>query len=234
MRKLILAAALLAGPAAAQEAGTTLTGTVKLGVPAPRPKPEKDIAGAPACACLHEKLPIREDLLVSAEGGVKWAFVYVKKGLEGKAFPVPSQPVLLDQKGCIYHPRVFGIMVGQTLNVRNSDDMLHNVHGLPFKNREFNFAQVKDQVNAVKFTQPEDKVMIKCDIHNWMRAYAGVMDHPFYGVTDAAGKFSLKGLPLGKYTLGVWQERCLAAEVDVEVKAGETKVPDVMLDLRKE
>lgn len=234
MRTMLLAMALVAAPATAQEGETLVTGTVRLSVAAPKPKRETDLPGDPKCACLHDKPPVKEDLLADAEGGLKWAFVYVKKGLEGKTFPVPSQPVLLDQKGCIYHPRVFGIMVGQTLNVRNSDDMLHNVHGLPFKNREFNFAQVKDQVNPVKFTQPEDKVFIKCDIHNWMRAYAGVVDHPFHAVTDASGKFSIKGLPPGKYTLGIWQERCLAAEVEVEVKAGETKLPDVLLNPRKD
>jgi plastocyanin len=231
MRSLLLALVL----AGAQDAENVVTGVVKVPLPAPKAKPERDMSGDEKCACLHEKLPIKEDLLVAADGGVKWAFVYVKKGLEGKKFSVPEKPVLLDQQGCVYHPRVFGVMVGQTLNVRNSDNMLHNVHLLPFNNREENIAQpVKGQVNAVKFTASEVMVNIKCDVHGWMRTYAGVLEHPFYAVTDATGKFTIQGLPPGKYTLGVWQERCKPAELEIEVKAGETKVPDVTLDLRKE
>ncbi len=218
-----------------QDADNVVTGVIKVNPPVPKPKTERDLGGDPKCACLHDPLPKKEDLRVSAEGGVKWAFVYVKRGLEGKTFPVPAAPVLLDQKGCIYHPRVFGVMVGQALNIRNSDKMLHNVHGLPFKNREFNIAQpLEGQVDVVKFKEAEVMITVKCDVHGWMRTYAGVLDHPFYAVTDAAGKFAIKGLPPGKYTLGVWQERCKPAEVEVEVKAGETKVADVALDLRKE
>lgn len=228
----ILLALVLAG---AQDADTVVTGVVRVNPPVPKAKRETDMAADPKCSCLYEKLPVKEDLLVSAEGGVKWAFVYVKKGLAGKTFAAPAQPVLLDQRGCIYHPRVFGVMVGQTLNIRNSDKMLHNVHGLPFANKEFNLAQaVEGQVDAVKFAQPEVMVMIKCDVHRWMRTYAGVLEHPFYAATDAEGKFSIKGLPPGRYTLGVWQERCKPVEVEVVVNPGETKVGDVSLDLKKE
>ncbi len=229
-----LAALVLALAPAAQEKETILTGTVKLSVPAPKAGPERGIAGDPKCACLHAKLPVKEELLVGPEGGVKWAFVYVKKGLPVGPFPVPKEPVLLDQVGCVYHPRVFGIRAGQRLDIRNSDDMLHNVHGLPFNNPEFNFGQVKGQVNPVRFATPEVMVLIKCDVHAWMRSYAGVLDHPFFAVTDASGRFAIKGLPAGKYTLGVWQERCVAAEVEVTVGPGERKAGDVALDLRKE
>lgn len=232
MRTFLAAIMLCLAPTA--EEGS-VSGVVKLRDPAPRPKRETDMDGDPKCKCLYEKLPIKEDLVVSAEGGVKWAFVYVKKGLEGKSFPVPAAPVLLDQKGCVYQPRVFGVMVGQALNVRNSDTMLHNVHGLPFANKEFNLAQaLEGQVDTVKFTQPEVPVMIKCDVHAWMRTWACVLPHPFYAVTGPDGAFAIKGLPAGKYTLGIWQERCRAMELEVEVKPGETKVGDLLLDLKKE
>jgi plastocyanin len=235
MRILLLALALAASPAAAQEKEAAVTGRVMLAVPAPKPKPERAMEADPKCACLHAKLPPREDLVTDAEGGLKWAFVYVKKGLEGKTFPVPSTPALLDQQGCLYVPRVVGVMAGQTLNIRNSDAMLHNVNALAFANKGFNLAQpLQGQVNAVTFTTPEVMIPIVCNVHGWMKTFVGVVDHPFHAVTDASGRFAIKGLPPGTYTLGVWQEKCLAREAEIEVKGGETKLPDLVLERRPE
>jgi hypothetical protein len=99
-------------------------------------------------------------------------------------------------------------MAGQPLDVRNSDPMLHNVHGIPFKNKEFNRAQSQQgQVDRFKFAEPEIGVVVKCEVHPWMRTYACVVDNPFYAVTDAQGNFEIKNLPPGTYTVGVWHER---------------------------
>ncbi len=184
----------------------TVGGTVKLNGPVPKPKVNKALAGDQACANCHDKIPLKDDLVVSEAGGVRWAFVYVKKGLEGKEFKPPATAVKIDQVGCLYTPHMVGVMVGQPVNFMNSDPMNHNVHGLPFTNKEFNFAQLPKTDRDVKFTAPEVMVKVKCDIHPWMGVWIGVVDHPFYAVTDAEGKFEIKGLPQGAYTLGVWHE----------------------------
>src|SRR5690242_14594892 len=141
MFKTILALALLI-PATQEPQTFTVSGTVKFDGPVPKSKPNKPLEGDPACTACHEKVPPKDDLVVAADGGVRWAFVTVKKGLEGKEFKPPAQPVLVDQVGCIYTPHVLGVMVGQPVTFRNSDKMMHNVNGTAaFANKGFNFAQ---------------------------------------------------------------------------------------------
>jgi plastocyanin len=147
--------------------------------------------------------------------------VWVKAGLEGKQLPAPSAPATLDQKGCRYEPHVVGVMVGQELLIRNSDDLLHNIHALPFENKEFNFGQPSKGMEEKKtFAKQEVMVKVKCDVHPWMSAWVGVVAHPCFAVTDATGKFEIKGVPPGKYTVEVWQEKYKSVTADVEVKAG--------------
>ena len=141
-------------------------------------------------------------------GGLGNVFVYVKDGLGQYYFDVPSEPVRLDQSGCMYKPHVFGVRVGQNIEFVNSDTTAHNVHALPNANREFNFSQpIKTQKDRRFFTTPEVMVRIKCDLHNWMSAFAGVVDHPYFAVTEPAGRFALKQVPPGTYTIEAWHEK---------------------------
>src|SRR5262245_3749138 len=141
-------------------------------------------------------------------GGLENVFVYVKEGLSGYWFDVPTEPVKLDQQACRYHPHVLGVRVGQKLAISNSDDTLHNVHALATANREWNKGQaLKNVVDQKVFTKPEVMVRFKCDVHNWMQAFVGVLDHPYFAVTHDGGKFELKGLPPGTYTLEAWHEK---------------------------
>jgi plastocyanin len=219
----ILLGVLLLLPAAAGEETFTVSGTVKLPGEVPRARPNKRLEGDPPCCALHKETPPLDNLVVDPSGGVCWAFVYVKKGLEGKSFEPSATPVLIDQKGCQYHPHVAGAMVGQTVNFRNSDKMLHNVHGIPFTNKEFNFGQTEGAVSGVKFTQAEVPAKVVCNVHTWMASFVCVVDHPYFAVTDVAGKFEIKGLPAGTYTLGVWHEGLKTLdgknEIDIVVKA---------------
>ncbi len=148
-------------------------------------------------------------VLVDATGGLANVFVYVKDGLDAKySFAVPQEPVLLDQAGCRYHPRVLGVRVGQPLEVLNSDDTLHNVHALPVGNAEFNEGQPIKGLRMTRFfTMPEVAVRFKCDVHSWMSAYVGVMAHPYFAVTAPDGSFSIPDLPPGTYTVEAWHER---------------------------
>ena len=173
----------------------------------PPPQPLK-MASDPACAEGSGTHPMDDAVLVH-DGGLQNVFVYVKNGLDpAYTFEVPSAPVELDQRGCRYVPRVFGIRVGQPLEVINDDDTLHNVHSLPKENREFNQSMaVKGERKTFTFSTPEVMVRFKCDVHNWMTAYAGVMAHPFFAVTKADGSFAIDGLPPGTYTIEAWHER---------------------------
>ena len=148
-----------------------------------------------------------QSLVVGDGGAIQNVFVYVKDGLGTLRFPIPSMPVVLDQQGCQYVPHVLGIQVGQNLEILNSDPTLHNVHALPKANQEFNMGQ---PLPGIKFTRQfstrEVMVPFKCDVHPWMNAWVGVLDHPYFAVTGADGSFSLKGLPPGTYTIEAWHE----------------------------
>ncbi len=142
------------------------------------------------------------------DGGLENVFVYVKDGLGNYYFDVPTEPVELAQKGCHYIPHVFGIRAGQPLEIINDDDTLHNVHALAQKNQEFNYGQpMAGMKNTKTFTVPEVMITFKCDVHGWMNAYAGVLNHPYFDVTKNGGKFELKNLPPGTYTIEAWHEK---------------------------
>ena len=161
----------------------------------------------PYCAQQNPNGATAENYVVD-DGGVENVFVYVKDGLNGYGFDVPSEPVKLDQRGCRYVPHVLGIRVGQKLAIANSDDTLHNVHAMGTANGEWNKGQaLKNIVDQKAFTKPEVMVGFKCDVHNWMHAYIGVLDHPYFAITHDGGKFDLKDLPAGTYTVEAWHEK---------------------------
>ncbi len=149
-----------------------------------------------------------EGVIVGANGGLQNAFVYVKDGLAALTFPVPATSAVLNQQGCRYTPHVIGIQVGQPLEIVNGDATLHNVHAVAQTNREFNAGQPLQGMKMTHtFTAREVMVPFKCDVHSWMNAWIGVLDHPFFAVTSADGAFELKGLPPGTYTIEVWHEK---------------------------
>ena len=154
-------------------------------------------------------------------------FVRVKSGLSKKKYDVPKEPVVLDQKGCMYRPRVQAVRAGQTFRFVNSDPLLHNVRGFPTRNRPFNMGQKpgSDPRDRV-FKRPERPIEIQCDVHTWMRGYIFVMDHPFYSVTDEDGQFSIDGLPPGEYTLAAWHEK-YRRELRQKITIGEEDVVDL-------
>ena len=133
----------------------------------------------PACVEAHKGKAYDESLVVSKNGGLANAFVYVKSGLEGKTFAVPATPVTIDQSGCWFHPRISGIQVGQTLQVINSDPVTHNIHPMAEINREWNHSQgAGDPPIARRFIKPEIMIKVKCNIHSWMHAFFGVTTTP--------------------------------------------------------
>ena len=157
--------------------------------------------------CIPGPGAVSEQLVVGPGNGLQNVFVYVKDGLGQRTYAPSASPVMLDQKGCQYAPHVFGVQVGQAVKVANSDPVIHNVHALPKDNREFNFSQPAKvpPVDRV-FAKPEIGIPLKCDVHGWMNAYANVVAHPFFAVTAADGRFEIKGLPPGTYTIEAWHE----------------------------
>ncbi len=186
------------------------------------PKPELLRMGKDAaCVAGAGPNPQSDAVLVGADGGLKNVFVHVKATFDEYTFDTPTEAVTMDQKGCVYAPRVFGVRVGQPIEILNSDDTVHNVHALPMQNQEFNESQPRAGMRTTKiFTVPEVMVRFKCDFHGWMAAHVGVVSHPFFAVTDATGAFDLKGLPPGTYTIEAWHEVFGTRTQQVTIAAG--------------
>ena len=165
-----------------------------------------------------------ETYITGDNGALQNVFVYVKDGLGNRSFPVPTTPVVLEQKNCTYVPHVLGVMAGQPVELRNSDPTLHNIHAVPEANREFNMGQpIQGMKQQHIFSAKEVMVPFKCDVHRWMSAFVGVLDHPFYAVTSKDGTFELKGLPPGTYTIEAVHEQLGKQTLTVTVGAKETK-----------
>jgi len=186
----------------------TITGQVKFDGTPPVREPLK-MGSDPECQSLAGPNPTNDAVLVGPDGSLQNVFVYVKDGLDASySFDPPKGPMMFDQKGCRYVPRVFGVRVGQPIDFVNDDDVMHNVHARPKTNDEFNQSlQVKGQRMTRTFTKPEVMVRFMCDVHKWMAAYIGVLPHPYFSVTNDKGAFDISGLPPGSYTLEAWHER---------------------------
>ncbi|HUL01737.1 MAG TPA: carboxypeptidase regulatory-like domain-containing protein [Gemmatimonadales bacterium] len=222
----VLALAVARHPAGAASDGATVTGKVKLVGKAPA-NPAIDMGEEPKCKGKYTTGPV-DPAVLAKNGMLANVFVYVKTGLPADAkYPAPSTPVEIDQNGCLYHPRVFGIMVGQGLSIKNSDGVLHNIKALGKKNRPFNISQPTNMVTQRPgFTVTEVMLPFECNVHGWMHAFAGVQPHPFFATTGEDGSFALKGLPPGTYTIEAWHEKFGVQTATVTVKAGETKASD--------
>lgn len=173
----------------------------------------------PKCAAMHGDKKIgTEDYLIGKDGQIANVFVYLKD-VKGE-FQAPAEPALIDQQGCMYTPHVQGIMVGQKLTIRNSDDTMHNIHFLGKANPEFNFGQPTKGDRDRDFRKAEVGGKFKCDVHPWMNAYVHIMEHPFFAVTDREnGAFTIKGVPAGEYTIVAWHEGLGETEQKITVPA---------------
>lgn len=174
-----------------------------------KPGPNKvDMDLEPVCANLHQRSVIDKNVIVNSNGTLANVFIYIKQGLEGKKFEPPSDPVVIDQKGCWFYPRVLGIQVGQNLKVMNSDPLTHNVHPLAQINLEWNQSQSPGATPLTRrFAEPETMIRVKCNIHPWMHAWIGSVAHPYFAVTGEDGSFLLRNVPPGTYTVEAWQEK---------------------------
>jgi plastocyanin len=209
--------------------GGTITGKVVFDGAKPVAK-QIDMSAVPFCMKAHPGGQKAEDVVVNDNGTLKNAFVWIKSGLPDKTWQVPTTAAMLDQNGCMYKPRVIGVMAGQNIDIKTSDGTNHNIHPQPTVNNDWNESQAPGSEDKIK-TFPRQEVMIpvKCNIHPWMRAYIGVVNHPFFAVTGDDGTFTIKGLPPGTYTVQVWHEKYGTQDQTVTVGAKESKSQDFTL-----
>jgi plastocyanin len=202
----------------------TVTGVVKLAGEAPKAA-KIDMSQDPACKGMN-----MAENVVATGGDLSNVFVYVKEGLGNRTFDVPREVVTLDQSGCKYHPHVIGVMAGQTIKIVNSDPTTHNIHPTPHEgggNREWNESQ-PPQAAALEKTFGREEIMlpVKCNQHPWMRMFVNVTKTPFYAVTGPDGKFEIKGLPPGDYTIAFVHEKLGEQTMKVTLAAKDTKTVD--------
>jgi hypothetical protein len=228
-----LAALLLLAPGSALAAGS-ITGTVRV-EKAPRDLPAVKIA-KDASVCGTEAA--RDALVVGPGGGLANVVVSLK-GVKPPQPPAPVTGAAVDQVGCRYTPHVQAVTVGTALAVLNNDAVLHNVHGTIETGGSpltvFNVAMPFKGGKAPQVLKRPGAIKLRCDAgHTWMSAYVHVFDHPFYAVTDAQGRFTIKDVPPGKYTLEYWHEPIadkppLVRTTSVEVTDGKAATADAAL-----
>jgi len=225
---MVLSVAALAGSVAS---AAEISGKIKLNG---TPPPEKKITLDPMCGKLSPNGLTTRHYLVGADKGLANVFVYVKEG--AKPTPASGQGPVLDQAGCEYSPYVMGVQTGQSFLVKNSDNLLHNVHAMPKPgsgNKEKNIGQpVKGMTTPFVFDKPEVLVKFKCDVHPWMFAYVGVLEHPYFAVTDKDGNYKISGLPAGDYTIEATHLKAGAVTEKVKVGADDKKTQDFTLEAK--
>ncbi len=183
----------------------SISGSVSFTGTAPA-NPTIDMGEEPQCVEKHGGSPV-DPVVVVNDGNLANVFVRVVGGLPAGPYPMPAGPATLDQDGCLYAPRVVGVMVGQTLEIQNSDPLLHNIKAVPTENRGFNISQPRAGMTTSRtFNTPEIMVPMECNVHGWMNAFVGVVEHPYFATSGDDGSFTISGLPAGTYQLEAWHE----------------------------
>lgn len=220
---IFVASAAIALAAASSAAAAPQTGTVSgvvryAGKPPVRTRvditKDKKVCGA--------KPHFEESLIVSPDGGIKNVVVVVK-GAAGTLKPVTET---FDQKDCDYVPHLLALPVGSTVAILNSDPILHSVHGYRGDRTLFDMAQPWFKKRITYTVRKAGPIRIMCDEHGWMDGWWYVTDTPYYAVTDAAGKFTIKGVPEGTYTIQAWQEKLGTRELKITVKPNTAATAD--------
>lgn len=214
-----LATAATDAPATRPAAAGTISGTVTYTGTPPKMRPV-DMSKEPTCASQHATEVLTETIVTGPGTTLANVVVYISAG--DQPTPAPTEPVRYDQKGCQYIPHVAILHAGQPLEIYNNDKTSHNIHPLSKVNPEWNKSQPPGSP-AIKtsYDKPEF-IPVKCNIHPWMHGYFAVLSTSHVALSGANGKFSLAGLPPGKYTVTAWQERFGTQAQEVTVSEGGT------------
>jgi plastocyanin len=180
-----------------------------------------DMSEEPDCEAVHPETPTNEHV-VGDEGKLGNVFVRITGAVAGGAAP-SSEPVIVDQVGCIYIPHVTGVGVGQGIEFKNSDPVAHNVQATPSNNRPFNISQPLAMTSPPqRFATAEIMIPVQCQIHGWMQSYVGVVEHPYFATSAMDGSFTIANVPPGTYTLEAWHEQYGTMTQEVTVPADGT------------
>jgi plastocyanin len=215
---------LVIGAATRLASGGSLKGTVVLKGTAP--EPQKLPVTIDQWVCGKEKSA--EDLVLSPEGGIRNAVIWLENPPPASTAAALPPVTAVDQKECVFTPRVVVVAAGGRIDFLNSDRLLHNLHSMPNANPPFNRAQPRGRTIPITFPHPEI-VRVNCDLHSWMRGWVVVAEHSFYAITDADGRFALPGLPPGRYTVRVWQERL--GTISREIVVGDQDPTTITLEM---
>jgi plastocyanin len=202
--------------------GATVHGTVRFNGKVPVAK-TISMAADPVCAKEHPSPVLAQEVMADAEGDLQNVIVFVSDGLGDRTFDPPSQPAVVEQKGCMYQPHVLAVRANQPLELINDDPTSHNIHPVPANNREWNKAEPPGSKMEEAFAREEVAIPVKCNVHPWMRGYIAVFKHPYFAVTGKDGSFDLSNLPPGTYTIKAWHEKLGTATQSVTIGANETK-----------
>ena len=196
-----------------------ITGVINLKGTPPAEKELSPIKDDPYCSTMYPgALPTTRFYVVSAGGGLADVIVSLK-GISGKSTGGSAAPVGIDQKGCLYHPEILAVQTGQKIIVKNSDTCVHNVHTVPKENAPQNMVQMPGGADLnFTFDKPEPFLKFQCDVHPWMFAWVSVFDHPYFAVSGMDGKFTIKNVPPGKYTLEATHRKLGVQTAEIEVK----------------
>lgn len=217
-------------PAARPDAATVgmVTGTVMFsGKPPERLK--IDMSMDPVCSITGgdnyaEQYVVKDDKLANV-------YVYIKDG-PAAAMSAPArstEPVVMDQVGCKYTPHVIALMRGGTVEFRNSDGTMHNIHTMPtvVGNSTVDISQgAKGAPQMKRFTEPEVMIPVGCNNHPWMNAFINVAPTQFFAVTGPDGHFAIDGLPAGTYTLAAVHEKMGEQTMKITVSPQKTSTAE--------
>ena len=202
--------------------GAAVRGTVRIDGKIPAAK-TISMGADPACAKLHPSPVLAQEVMADAKGDLQNVIVFVSDGLGDRSFDAPSQPAVVEQKGCMYQPHVLAVRANQPLELVNDDSTSHNIHPVPANNREWNKAEPPGSKMEEAFAREEVAIPVKCNVHPWMRGYIAVFKHPYFAVTGKDGAFDLSDLPPGTYTIKAWHEKLGTTTQTVTIGANETK-----------
>ena len=198
-----------------------ITGTITLKGTPPAERELTPIKDDPNCSTMYPNgLPTTHFYVVSSGGELADVIVSLK-GVSGKSTGAGAEPVVLDQKGALYVPQILAVQTGQKVIVKNSDALVHNVHTKPAQNSESNQVQMAGGADLTfSFDKPEPFLKFQCDVHPWMFAWVSVYDHPYFAISGKDGKFTIKNVPPGKYTLEAAHRKLGTQTADIEVTDG--------------
>jgi carboxypeptidase family protein len=210
------------GPAPNTSTTASLKGIVKFEGMAPKPK-LISMSADPSCAKQHPSPVFAQEVVTDSKGDLQDVVVFVSEGLGDRTFDAPTQPAVVEQKGCMYMPHVLAVQANQPLHMVNDDPTSHNIHPTPANNREWNKAEPPGSSVDEAFAREEIAIPVKCNVHPWMHGYIAVFKHPYFAVTGKDGSFDLSNLPPGTYTIKAWHEKLGTSTQTVTIGANETK-----------